>query len=92
MLHAKLVSEACLHNSFERMALHAPDAVAIVHDGQTLTYGELNRQANLVAHQLISAGVQRKDMVGLALPRDLSLLPGLIGILYSYSQSCIYIA
>ena len=76
-----LTMKNCLHAQFEQIALRTPNQVAIVLDGQSLTYGELNRQANVVANQLIAAGVGNKDMVGLALPRDLSLLPGLIGIL-----------
>ena len=36
----------CLHERFERQVELTPDAVALVYEGQRLTYGELNRRAN----------------------------------------------
>jgi non-ribosomal peptide synthetase component F len=43
---------ACLHERFERQVERAPDAVAVVFEGEKLTYGELNRRANRLAHRL----------------------------------------
>lgn len=58
-----------------------PDALALVGDGRTLTYRQLNEQANQVAHALREAGVQSDDLVGICLPRSLQLVVGLLGIL-----------
>ncbi|WP_268800675.1 non-ribosomal peptide synthetase [Pseudomonas huanghezhanensis] len=47
--------------------------------GQSLTYGELNRDANCIGHGLIAAGVQGDDVVALYAPRGLPLLSMMIG-------------
>ncbi|MFD3262321.1 condensation domain-containing protein, partial [Paenibacillus lentus] len=42
----------CLHEPFERQAEQHPNRVALCMDGQEMTYGELNRRANQLAHHL----------------------------------------
>jgi amino acid adenylation domain-containing protein len=64
-----------------QQAVATPDALALVGDGQTLTYRQLNEQANQVAHALKEAGVKSDDLVGICLPRSLQLVVGLLGIL-----------
>ncbi|MER7927623.1 amino acid adenylation domain-containing protein [Streptomyces sp. NPDC096057] len=60
-----------------------PDAVALVHEDTELTFAELDRRSNQVSHWLISRGVGREDLVGLALRRGPELLCALLGILKS---------
>jgi len=74
-------SEQTLVSEFERQALETPNSVAVEHEGTTLTYQELNRRANQVAHSLISLGVARENRVGLSLRIGLELVVGLVGIL-----------
>jgi amino acid adenylation domain-containing protein len=64
----------------DRAASQADD-VAVRFEGQTLTYGELARSSNQVARSLMSRGVARGDLVGIALERSLDLPVGLLGIL-----------
>lgn len=45
-----------LHRRIEAQAALIPDAVAAVHQGRQLTYGELNQQANALAHYLLELG------------------------------------
>uniref|UniRef100_UPI0021B7A587 AMP-binding protein n=2 Tax=Bacteria TaxID=2 RepID=UPI0021B7A587 len=47
----------CIHQLFEAQAERAPDAVALVFGQQSLTYRELNEQANQLAHRLLAEGV-----------------------------------
>ena len=58
-----------------------PDAVALVHEGGELTYGELNRRANQVAHCLRERGVGPEVRVGICMERSAGLVVGLLGIL-----------
>ncbi|MEW1639119.1 amino acid adenylation domain-containing protein [Streptomyces sp. NPDC093801] len=68
---------------FEEQAARTPDAPALVCDGRTLTYRELDERANTVAWELIRRGAGPEDLVVLALPRTEDLVAGLLGILKS---------
>ena len=87
--------DKCLHQLFEAQAQKTPDAAAITlpwvsspgssqpgsgEPGQ-LTYGELNRQANQLAHHLQSLGVGPDVTVGISVERSLEMMIGLLGIL-----------
>ncbi|MBE2248985.1 MAG: AMP-binding protein [Myxococcus sp.] len=52
-----------LHDFFEATAARLPEKVALVCKGARLTYGELDRQANALAHALVASGVERGDRV-----------------------------
>uniref|UniRef100_UPI0006D8AD5A non-ribosomal peptide synthetase n=1 Tax=Pseudomonas mediterranea TaxID=183795 RepID=UPI0006D8AD5A len=72
-----------IHGLFEARAVAQPNAVAVVHEGQTLTYGELNTRANQVAHRLLALGVFPDDRVAICVERGLDMIVGLLGILKS---------
>jgi amino acid adenylation domain-containing protein/non-ribosomal peptide synthase protein (TIGR01720 family) len=74
-------SEACAHQLIAEQARLRPDAVAVRFNEQSLSYGELNRQANRRAHQLIGLGVGPDVLVGLAAERGLEMIVGLLAIL-----------
>ena len=61
----------CIHNLFEAQAERTPDAVAVVFEDKHLTYGELNRRANQLAHYL------RKRAIGPEVLETLSRQTGL---------------
>ncbi|MBI6951955.1 non-ribosomal peptide synthetase [Pseudomonas sp. CCOS 191] len=65
----------------ETMARREPGAVALVADGQSLSYAELNRAANRLAHHLIAQGVGPEQRVGLCLERSAQMVVGLLAIL-----------
>ncbi|MBS0344142.1 MAG: AMP-binding protein, partial [Proteobacteria bacterium] len=78
---APALREELLHVSFERMAAQQPDSVALRLGEQTLSYAELNAQANRIAHRLLALGVRPDDLVGLCVERSMDMLAGLLGIL-----------
>jgi amino acid adenylation domain-containing protein/non-ribosomal peptide synthase protein (TIGR01720 family) len=80
---AAALSELTIPELFENQAARTPDAPAIVCDGRTLTYRELDDRANGVAAQLVRRGAGPEDLVVLALPRTEELVVGLLGILKS---------
>jgi amino acid adenylation domain-containing protein len=73
--------QACVHELFEAWAASTPDAIALTFEGQQLTYEEVNRRANQVAHALRRLGVGPEVAVGLCLERSLDLVIALLGIL-----------
>ncbi|WP_437590514.1 amino acid adenylation domain-containing protein [Sorangium sp. So ce1000] len=66
---------------FEAQAARAPRAPAAVSDRGALTYGELDRRANQLAHRLREAGVGPETVVAIYAERSLELLLGIVGIL-----------
>ncbi|MUF07538.1 amino acid adenylation domain-containing protein [Pseudomonas sp. CCM 7893] len=72
-----------LHRRIENQAALTPDAVAALYQGRSLTYAELNRQANGLAHYLLTLGVQPDDRVAIVARRGLDTLVGLLAILKS---------
>ncbi|MCR1346361.1 amino acid adenylation domain-containing protein [Acidithiobacillus ferrooxidans] len=73
--------DKCVHQLFEEQAARAPDAVAAAFEDQYLTYGELDRRANRLAHRLVALGVGPETLVGVCLERSLDLIVGLLGVL-----------
>jgi amino acid adenylation domain-containing protein len=73
--------EQCIPQLFETQVEQTPDAVAVVCEGAQLTYRELNRRANQLAHYLRERGVGPENLVGLCVERSVEMLVGLLGIL-----------
>ena len=73
--------EACIHELFEARVAAAPDSVALAFEERTLTYGEVNRKSNQVAHHLRGLGVRPDDLVAVSLDRSPETIVALLGIL-----------
>ncbi|NUT84780.1 AMP-binding protein, partial [Pseudomonas brassicacearum] len=80
---AAYAHDALIHRQFEAQVAAQPDAVAVVFEEQALTYGELNAQANQLAHRLLSLGICPDDRVAICVERGLDMIVGLLGILKS---------
>jgi amino acid adenylation domain-containing protein len=65
---------------FEKSAAHAPHAFAVVQGELSITYGELNRRANRLAHFLIDKGVGPESLVGVSLDRSADMVAAIIAI------------
>jgi amino acid adenylation domain-containing protein len=78
---AEYPRDLTIHGVFERIAAAQPQAIAAISGGQTLSYDELNRAANRVAHRLRTLGVQPDEPVGICLDRDVGLPIAMLGIL-----------
>ncbi|AMA46431.1 non-ribosomal peptide synthase/polyketide synthase [Pseudomonas alabamensis] len=78
---AVFTPEQPLHRVIEAQVARAPEAIALVFEGESLSYGDLNRRANRLAHALIAQGVGPDMRVGLAAPRTPAMVVGLLAIL-----------
>ncbi|MEU1799644.1 amino acid adenylation domain-containing protein [Streptomyces sp. NPDC019937] len=58
-----------------------PDATAVLHDGHRLTFAELDRRTDRIAHRLIRHGVGPEVLVGLCVDRGPDMVAGVLGIL-----------
>ena len=65
----------------KRRSARAPDAIAVLYEDRTLSYGELNRRANQLAHHLRALGVGPDEPVAICLQRSFELVIGVLGIL-----------
>ena len=70
-----------LHSLIEAQVQRTPEAVAVSCEDQHLTYRELNRRANQLAHHLRHRGVGPETLVGIAMERSLEMVVGLVGVL-----------
>ena len=77
-----------MHQAFELYAAAQPEAIAVEHLGDSITYGELNRQANRLAARLAQHGVKTGDHVALFLQRS---IPMIVGILATLKAGAAYV-
>ena len=62
-------------------AAHTPGAAALAFGDEQMSYGELERRANRLAHHLRGLGVGPEVVVGLCVERSPDMVVGLLGIL-----------
>jgi amino acid adenylation domain-containing protein len=72
---------SCLHQLFEAQTMRTPHAVAVLCEGQRLTYQELDTRANQLAHGLRKHGIGPEVLVGLCLERSVNMVVGMLGVL-----------
>jgi amino acid adenylation domain-containing protein len=73
--------DASVHQLFESQARQTPDNVALVFNGETLSYQLLNQRANQLAHYLIASGIQPGEPVTLFLERSLEMIIAILAVL-----------
>ena len=70
-----------IHELFEEQVSKTPDAVAVTCGEESLSYGQLNREANRLAHYLIGLGVKAEERVGICVERGIGMVIGAMGVL-----------
>ena len=73
--------DKCIHQLFEEQVQKTPQSVAVVFEGEQLTYQELNAKANQLAHYLQTLGVGSEVLVGICVERSPLMIIGLLAIL-----------
>ncbi len=72
---------ACVHELIEAQVARTPDATAIVFEGQSVSYRDLNERANALAWTLDEFGVGPDSLVGLCADRSIEMVVGMLAIL-----------
>src|SRR5436853_178246 len=73
--------DRCIHHLFEAQAERTPDTLAVIHEEERLTYQQLNRKANQLAHHLQKFGIGRGVRVGLCVERSVEMIVGILGVM-----------
>ena len=71
----------CIHKLVETQAERIPNELAVIFKDQRLTYRELNRRANQLAHYLRKLGVGPESLVGICIEPSLEMAVALLGVL-----------
>ena len=74
-------ADLCIHHLFEQQVERTPHATALVFDGQSMTYAELNERANGLAHRLIGLEVQPDSLVAICVERSIAMIVGVLAVL-----------
>lgn len=70
-----------LHQLFEQHALLHGDKIAVAAEDNQVSYGQLNRRANQLAHFLVEQGVRPDELVGICLDRSVEMIVSILAIL-----------
>jgi non-ribosomal peptide synthetase component F len=86
---ADFPSDCCAHQLFETQAANTPTAVALDFEGETVSYAELNRRANQLAHYLVHhTGLVVGSRVGLCLERSPEMISAILAVM---KAGCAYV-
>ena len=78
---AEYPKDKLVYQLFEENASKSPDSIAMLFDGGSMTYGELNKRSNQVARLLREKGVKADSIVGIMTERSFEMIIGILGIL-----------
>jgi len=70
-----------IHGAVEQQTVAQPDAIAVEHLGEAITYRELGRRSDLLAWRLHREGVRAGDVVGLFVSRSIPMVVGMLAVL-----------
>ncbi|MET0646492.1 MAG: amino acid adenylation domain-containing protein, partial [Pyrinomonadaceae bacterium] len=73
--------DKCLHELVEAQVARTPDAVALIFEGECVTYDNLNTRANQLAHRLSRLGAGAETLIGICLERSSEMVVGALGVL-----------
>lgn len=76
----------CLHHAFEHHVLVQPNAIAVEHLSESLTYADLDSRANRLAHRLRTLGIVPGMRVCLLVQRSIHMVIGILAILKAGGQ------
>ncbi|MBQ1660836.1 MAG: amino acid adenylation domain-containing protein, partial [Clostridia bacterium] len=81
--YADYCTDTTLAQMFERQAESTPDNTAVVFEGESITYSQLNKRANVIANKLREMGAKPDDFVAVIADRSIEMVCGVYGIVKS---------
>ncbi len=78
---AEYSKDKCINELFEKQVEITPDIVAVVFENEQISYRELNRRANQLAHYLVELGVKPDSLVAIGVERSIEMVMGILSIL-----------
>lgn len=81
-------AERLMHQLVENHAEKSPESIAVICGGEQVTYEQLNKQANQLAHYLTSLGVEQASLIGVCMERSMEMVVSLFAIL---KAGCAYL-
>jgi amino acid adenylation domain-containing protein len=78
---AEFPADQCIHEMFEAQAAKSPEATAVVFEGASISYAELDGLANRLAHYLRSLGVKPDARVAICIERSFEMVVALLAVL-----------
>ncbi|KZN34202.1 hypothetical protein N480_21605 [Pseudoalteromonas luteoviolacea S2607] len=80
--HVPYDTHQCIHHKFAEVAARYPQSTALIYNGASLNYAELNEQADcLAAYLTLECGIQTGSFIGLSTHPSLELVVGILAIL-----------
>ncbi|MGH9398366.1 MAG: non-ribosomal peptide synthetase, partial [Terriglobia bacterium] len=70
----------CIHDLVQTQAARVPDALAVIHGDEKLTYRQLNTRANQMAHHLRARGVTPDSVIGICGERSVQVITALLAV------------
>ena len=78
---ARYPSDRCIHELFEERVARTPEAPAVLFGNTSLSYGELNRRSNRLAHHLRERGVEPDTRVAICVERGFEMIVAVLAVL-----------
>jgi amino acid adenylation domain-containing protein len=78
---ADFPADKCVHEMFEEQVAKTPLAAALIFEGASLAYSELNRRANQLAHHLRALGVKPDARVAICIERSFEMVVALLAVI-----------
>ncbi|KAK9763654.1 hypothetical protein K7432_009456 [Basidiobolus ranarum] len=76
------LDDSCIHHFIEEQVKSTPDNIALqFEDKESVTYAEMNKRANILAHSLIQLGVQPDDLVPLCIEKSTNMVVAILAVL-----------
>ncbi|WP_255763286.1 non-ribosomal peptide synthetase [Fulvivirga maritima] len=73
--------DSLIHEIFQEESFNSPEKVAVICNGQSISYKELNERSNQLANYLSKKGIGEGEIIGLLMIKSIDLVVSILGVL-----------